>query len=131
MANPNELALTVNCSDLEAEFSIYGYPKLDNYIERNNRLYIYQMGLTRSKKVKEFDFDSYVMTYYISTMQGQSGGAIISGPNKNLIVGIHKAGELFLDHNMGRMITHDMLSKLEEWRNHCKGDKFVIADYSF
>jgi hypothetical protein len=70
-----------------------------------------------------------MMTYSISTLPGQSGCSIISGPENNLIVGIHKAGAKSKDHNIGRIITLGLLSRMEHWRRLCGGDSFRVVDY--
>ena len=51
-------------------------------------------------------------------MGGQSGCPIITGVDKNLIVGVHKAGakernELY---NLGRYVNIDMILRMEIWR---------------
>ena len=71
-----------------------------------------QKGLERAKRIRKIE--DFVICYEISSEGGQSGSPLTTGPNKNIIIGLHKGGnkEEFKDSNVGRYVNINLILRL-------------------
>jgi V8-like Glu-specific endopeptidase len=73
--------------------------------------------------------EDYILSYRISTNPGQSGCPVITGKNRNLVVGLHKAGARDGEYNIGRKVTLEMIIQMLVWREAHGGMKFQVINY--
>ena len=73
-----------------------------------------QYGQSRKHKILYFSLAEAKIHYAISTLFGQSGCPVVSD---NKIIAVHCGGATVDEHyfNMGRLITADIISTLQEW----------------
>lgn len=111
------MTLGFGFNDKKASLSVFGYPVDENYkvVDKSGNREAYQKGLCREELRS---IENNIISYRISTSGGQSGCPIITGINKNVIVGVHKAGakDLTEVYNIGRYVGIDMILRMEIWR---------------